>query len=178
MDLFTAIAKRHSYRGLFSERPVLRMDLQKIVQAGLLAPSAKNAQTTQFVIIDDPNLVQRIGQMHTMDAMRTAKAFIAAIIDEQPEAVCDGNSFQIEDCTAALENTFLAVTALGYATVWLDNWLRTNGRAETIGSWIRVPPGKIIRVIMPIGVPAEERQQREKKPFHERAWFNQYGQNS
>ncbi|HQP90064.1 MAG TPA: nitroreductase family protein, partial [Bacteroidales bacterium] len=60
MELFDAIAKRHSYRGPFLDRPVPREDLRRIVQAGLQAPSGKNAQTTAFVIIDDPALVQRM----------------------------------------------------------------------------------------------------------------------
>ncbi|MCK4343353.1 MAG: nitroreductase family protein [Phycisphaerae bacterium] len=53
MDVFEAIAKRHSYRGPFKDQPVPRADLQRIVQAGLQAPSGKNAQTTTFVIVDE-----------------------------------------------------------------------------------------------------------------------------
>ena len=54
MDLFEAIARRYSYRGAFSDAPVLRKDLEKIVQAGIHAPSACNAQVATFVIVDDP----------------------------------------------------------------------------------------------------------------------------
>jgi hypothetical protein len=39
-----------------------------------------------------------------------------------------------------------------------------------------LPAGKTIRVLLPIGVPAETWPQKEKMPFEERAWFNAYGQ--
>jgi nitroreductase len=175
MDFFEAIAKRHSYRGLFKDQPVPREDLRRIVQAGLQAPSGRNAQTTAFVIVDDPELVGRIGAMHASNVVMQPKAFIACIVDAKPEPVYEGHHFQVEDCAAAVENMLLAVTALGYASVWIDGWLRGENRAEVIGRLLSLPPGKVIRVLLPIGVPAETWPQKEKKPFAQRAWFNQYG---
>lgn len=37
------------------------------------------------------------------------------------------------------------------------------------------PDGKIIRVLLPVGVPEETWPQKGKKPFESRAWFNRYG---
>lgn len=175
MDLFEAVKKRHSYRGSFLDAMVPREDLVKIVQAGLDAPSGKNCQTTRFVIVDDPALLEAIRQMHPANkAMQQAKAFIACIIDIQPEPVYDGFEFQVEDCAAAVENMLLAITALGYASVWVDGWLRREGRNEKIGKLLGVPDSKIVRILLPVGVPAEEYKQPEKMAFEERAWFNQY----
>ena len=176
MDVFEAIAKRHSYRGPFRDQPVPRDDLRRIVQAGLQAPSGKNAQTTAFVILDDADLVRKIGSLPSANqAMQEARAMIACIVDEQPEAVYEGHNFQIEDCAIAVENMLLAVTSLGYATVWIDGWLRVQNRAETVSRLLGLPEGKIVRVLLPIGVPEENWPQKEKKPFEARAWFNRYG---
>ena len=177
MDLFEAIQKRHSYRGGFTEQPVSREDLQKIVQAGLDAPSGCNAQTTRFVIVDDQTLLEKIGQMHPANkAMQQAKAYIACIIDKNPEAIYEGFEFQVEDCAAAVENMLLATTALGYASVWIDGWLRREDRNEKIGQLLGVPDTKIVRILLPIGVPAKEVRGPEKMAFNERAWFNKFGQ--
>ncbi len=70
----------------------------------------------------------------------------------------------------------LAVTALGYATVWIDGWVRIENHADIIGNLLGVPPQKIVRVLLPLGVPVETWSQKEKKPFEQRAWFNRYGQ--
>ncbi len=176
MDLFEAIKERHSYRGRFQDQPVPREDLRKMVEAGLLAPSGKNTQSTTFVIVDDPDLVARINAMATGNvAMRDARAWIACIVDTQPEAILERHHFQFEDCAAAVENMLLAVTALGYATVWIDGWLRIGDRARLVGELLGLPKGKTVRVLLPIGVPAEVYPSPEKKPFEERAWFNRYG---
>lgn len=177
MDLFEAIERRHSYRGTFSPKPVKREDLEKILKAGLMAPSGKNAQTTQFVIIDDPQLLQKIGTMHTMKAMHSATAMIACIVDTHPEATYEGFAFPVEDCAAAVENILLALTALGYAAAWIDGWLRLNHRAQVIGDLLGLPSGKVVRVLLPIGVPAEPVTAPQKKSFEQRAWFNRYGGN-
>lgn len=174
MDIFEAMANRHSYRWAFLDRPVSREDLCKIIEAGLLAPSGNNAQTTEFIIIDDPALLRQIGSMHTMKAMQTARAMIACVVDEKPQAVYEGFSFQVEDCAVAAENIFLAVTALGYACAWIDGWLRLEDRAGKIKEMLGLPSGKTIRILLPIGVPAEPVTAKEKKPFSERAWFNRY----
>ena len=175
MDLFETIEKRHSYRGGFTEQPVPREDLQKIVQTGLDAPSGCNAQTTRFVIIDDPKALEHIRQMHPANkAMQQAKAFIACIVDTQPPGVYEDLSFQVEDCAAAVQNMLLATTALGYASVWVDGWLRREGRAEAIGAMLDIPADKIVRVILPVGVPEKDVIGPEKMAFDERAWFNAY----
>jgi nitroreductase len=132
-------------------------------------------QTTSFVIVDDPELVRRIGAMRASDMAMQPKAFIACIVDVKPEPVYEGHHFQVEDCAAAVENMLLAITALGYATVWIDGWLRLENRADTIGRLLGLPQGKTIRILLPVGVPAETWPQKEKRPFEARAWFNRYG---
>ena len=107
-------------------------------------------------------------------AMQQGKAYIACVLDKEPKPVYEGLSFAVEDCAAAVENMLLAITALGYASVWVDGWLRKEGRAADIAKMLSVPDTKTIRIILPIGVPAEQRQQPDKKPLEERAFFNKY----
>lgn len=174
MDVFEAIEKRYSYRGPFKDVPVPREHLRKIVETGIRAPSGKNAQTTSFVIVDDPQLIQRIASLfENKPVCTTAKAMIVCVTDPRP--VMGNVSFHIEDCAAAVENMLLAITALGYATVWIDGALRYNRIAERIGEMLGVPAELQVRVLLPIGIPAEPGQQREKLPFEKRAWFNRWG---
>ena len=175
MDFFDVVKRRHSYRGAFTDVAVTREDLVKIVQAGLDAPSGKNCQTTRFVVVDDAELVGKIASMHPANkAMQQAKAFIACIVDKEPEAVYEGLEFQVEDCAAAVENMLLAVTALGYASVWVDGWLRREDRNEIIGRMLGVPDDKIVRILLPIGVAEKEVRGPEKMGFDKRVAFNQF----
>jgi nitroreductase len=173
MELFEAIAHRYSYRGAFTDAPVPRKDLEKIVQAGIQAPSACNGQAATFVIVDDPKLLKQLAEIIDRPMCHTAKAMIVCVADPRP--VIQTLSFPVEDCAAAVENMLLAITALGYASVWLDGVLRAGDRAPQIAQLLGVPAGKMVRIVLPLGVAAEPGQQRERLPFDQRAWFNQYG---
>lgn len=172
MDVFEAIERRHSYRGAFEPRRVPRADLERIVTAGIRAPSGYNGQSTSFVIVDDPDLLARMAAATGSALVGAAPAAIVAVMD--PDAT-PGKDFRfgVQDYAAAVENMLLAITALGYASVWLDGLLRREDRAAKVGALLGVPEGREVTVILPVGVPAERgTQQREKKPFAERAWFN------
>jgi nitroreductase len=174
MDLFEAIAKRHSYRGEFFPGKVDRDSLRKIVQAGLQAPSGCNAQTTSWVIADDPALIGKIADIVGGNRnIRSAPAVLVCLMDPKP--AWESVSFGVEDYAASVENVLLAATALGCATVWIDGVLRRERRAERLAELLGVPAGREVRVVLPVGRPAAAGVQKEKKPFAERAWFNRYG---
>jgi nitroreductase len=173
MDVFEAISARHSYRGAFSDEPVPREDLVKIVQAGIQAPSGCNAQTTSFVVVDEPALLREMAAIVDSRVVHSARAVIVCAVEHRD--VYRGMSFGVEDCAAAVENMLLAVTALGYATVWIDGALRVDERAEQIAALLSIPDELQVRVILPLGRPVEYVTQKEKNPFGERAWFNQHG---
>ncbi len=175
MELFETIEKRHSYRGNFTDSPVSRDELIKIVNAGLAAPSGCNKQTTEFVIVDDKRLVSEIAKLPgARPAVQTAQAFILCIINKDPEPVFEDLSFEVEDCAAAVQNILLAIADLGYGSVWIDGWLRREGRNEKIGELIGLPSSKVVRVLLPVGEPAEEPKAPEKLPFEKRAYINKY----
>ncbi len=98
---------------------------------------------------------------------------IVCVADPRP--VLGDISFAIEDCAAAVENMLLAITSLGYATVWLDGVLRVNNVAARVGQLLGVPPNRQVRILLPLGAAAEPGTQRERLPFSQRAWFNRYG---
>ncbi len=176
MELFEAIRRRHSYRGPMKDQPVPREDLLRIVQAGIQAPSGYNAQTTTFVIVDEPEILDQIAAVDPRNAiLGHAQALIACVAPRGPEPGSSRLFFGVEDCAAAVENMLLAITALGYASVWLDGWLRMEGRDETVGRILNVPPDHIIRVLLPLGSPMHQEEQHPKKPLDQRAWFNRHG---
>ena len=180
MELFEVIKQRYSYRGAYQSKPVPEEDLRKIVQAGLDAPSGKNLQTTQFIIINDSDTLARIKDVFAGQSfITTAQAFIAAFYDVDEQAASEyPYTFEIEDTSAAVQNILLAITGLGYASVWLDGVLRNEQRAEKIGTIVGLPQSKKIRILLPVGVPVEEGPRRQKQPFAERVWFNAWSNNN
>ena len=84
----------------------------------------------------------------------------------------DGLSFEVEDYGAATENVMLAITAMGYASVWIDGLMHARELKEEVKKLLQIPDDKTVRCILPIGVPVKEVAQNPKKKFEERVWFN------
>ena len=173
MDIFEVFQKRFSYRGDFADSPIPREDLAKIVEAGRVAPTACNCQLPTFVIVDDPVLIGQIAELSPQPMFRTAKAVIACVASREP--VYRGTSYHAEDCAAAVTQMLLAVTALGYAAVWVQGFLKMNDNAAKIGGLLGVPEGRTVDILLPMGVPVSDGGQPVKKGWEERAWFNRHG---
>jgi nitroreductase len=177
MELFEAIKKRYSYRGTYLQKPVPEEHLRKIVQAGLDAPSGKNLQTPHFIIINDPDTLAQVRTVFSgQPFIATAPAFIAVFYDVDEQAASEyPYTFEVEDTAAAVQNILLAITSLGYASVWLDGVLRNEQRAEKIGAIIKLPKSKRVRILLPVGVAAEQGVRKQKHAFVDRVWFNVWG---
>ena len=176
MKFFEAVNSRHSYRGPFTGDPVPDADLVKIVEAGIKAPSAGNRQTTNFVIVNNPEVVQQIAALApNSQGLGTCQAIIVVLMDWPEDSGGPGMGFH--DYSAAVENMLLAITALGYASVWTEGMLHTDEdkNAKVVADMLGVPSSKKVRTLLPVGVPAEPLTDRGRKPFDERTSWNQWG---
>jgi nitroreductase len=164
MDLFEVIEKRASVRAFLPVR-VAEKDLLKIAEAGRRAPSGRNRQPCQFILITDHALIERLGAVQA--CIGQASAAIAVLVDDQI------TEFWKEDAAAAIENMLLAITALGYASVWVEGYVLRNEAMvkETLG----VPEKLRAIAVLPIGRPASEPMQAAKKPLQEMLHRNRFG---
>jgi nitroreductase len=173
MDLFEAIGERYSYRGEYKNVPVPQEHLRQIVEAGMAAPSGMNQEMAEFVIVTDPERLMTLATLMGRKQLETAQALIMVVANTEPKY--QDMKFWVEDCAAATENMLLAITALGYASCWIDGALRREGRAEKIAQLYSIPKTHSVRIILPVGIPTEPGPRKDKKkPFEERAWFNKY----
>ncbi len=164
MDLFEAIEKRASVRSL---RPVdiPRADLERILDAGRRAASGRNTQPIEFIVVRDPE---------TLRALAKAQGCIADVSCAVAVAADPRKSeFWLEDVAAATQNMLLAITALGYASVWIEGTLL---RAEADHKRVLgVPDEMRLMVVLPIGAPAGPVQQKEKRPLQDIVHWERFG---
>jgi len=172
MDLFEAIKKRATYRGEYKQGDIPRNTLKKIVQAAIDAPSGCNTQSTYFIIVDDKKIMNSLAEIIPRAGMKTAPAAIVVLSDLTP--AYDDVTFYKEDYSAAVQNIYLAATAMGYATCWLDGALRRDGISDRISELLEVPANMKTCVLLPIGIPEDEIIHKDKKPFNQRACYNKF----
>jgi nitroreductase len=91
----------------FESGAIPRADLDRIIQAGIRAPSANNRQPWHFTVVQDLNLAKRIIPQ-AVDG--NAVIVISAAGDGKT------NSREMLDCALATESIYLAAQALGYSS--------------------------------------------------------------
>ena len=142
MDALEAIRKRRSVRE-FTGDSIPRVDLEKIVDAGRLAPTGWNRQPWDFIVITEKEMIAKLKIVAQW--MDKAGAIIAVVLDPS-------SRWWLEDGAAAIENILIASTALGYGSCWLEGY--TLPREEEFKQLLGVPEEKRLLTLVPIGVPA------------------------
>ena len=174
MNTLETIARRASYRGKYLPDPVPREHLTAMLQAGLDAPSGCNKQTTSLIAVDDPEVLAKLHAVIDPPIGATAPAMIC-VLTERIIAYRD-RCFATQDYAAAIENMLLAITALGYESVWVEGHITdVDCIGRKMADILGVPEHLELVCFLPVGKAAEPVKRVTKKPFHERAWFNGYG---
>lgn len=174
MNTLGTIINRHSYRGIYQNIPVPREHLEKILEAGCAAPSGCNKQTTSFIAVDDPQVLAKLH--HVIDPPLGVSAPAMICVLTQKIIAYQDRTFYIHDYSAAIENMLLAITALGYASCWVEGHVTNEKRiGEQMAHILGVPEDYQLIAYLPVGIPAEEVRGPRKKPLSERAWFNGFG---
>ena len=174
MTLFEAVKERYSYRGEFKSSPVSREDIRKILDAGLAAPSGCNAQTAYLVGIDDPGIIKKIASILNKSKAATASAAVCVVTNAIPSY--KDMYFNIQDYSASIENMLLAITAMGYASCWIEGEVTSEReRQKALADLLGIPKEFAVVAILPLGVPASPGRRAVHRPFEERAFFNRFG---
>ena len=165
------IHTRHSYRGAFRNEPVPRKDLEIIASAGLGAPSGCNKQTTDLIIVDDPEVLKKIKAIVDPPVAQTAPAMII-VLTRRINAYRD-RCFAVQDYSAAIENMLLAIVELGYQSCWYEGHITDEDRiCDKIATILNIPSEYDVVCMLPVGKALDDFHAPGKKSFHERVKFN------
>lgn len=165
MDVLEAIRTRRSVKAL-EPADIPREHLRTIVDAGRLAPSGRNTQPWEFIVITDPGTIARLAEVQAL--VGQASAVVAIVADEQ------GSRYWLEDASAAAENMLLTIEALGYGSRWIEGTLlpKEAWAKEVLG----VPAEKRLVIMLPVGKGVYDEKPKEKKPLREVLYWERYGQ--
>ena len=148
METWDAIRARRNVR-LYTSDPVSEDDLNRIADAGWRAPSAKNRQAWDFVIVTDKTQLQALstvwqGARH----IAGAAAAIALVIPEPPtERRKVTDQYDVGQATMAM---MLAATDLGIGTGH-----SSVGEQDEARAILGVPEGYEVVYLLGIGYPAD-----------------------
>ena len=141
MDALKAILSKRDSRS-FTEQPVDERDLDRILQAGRMAGSAKNMQPCRFVVLTDTSHTEELAACGQFSAwIPQAPVNIAIVIPE------DGRDF---DAGRTAQNIMVASNALGLASCPV-----TMHDSECARRVLALPDGHRVSIVVAIGHPVE-----------------------
>lgn len=117
MNELDLLFSRRSIRR-YKEGVIEKETMEKVVHAGMVAPSAFNQQPWQFVIINEKDRLKEIALLHPFASMaKYASGFILVCADPSR----DKRDLRMwpQDCAAATQNMLLAAHALELGAVWI-----------------------------------------------------------
>ncbi len=179
MKFSELVQKRQSTRK-FSNRPVPREMIEQCLEAARLAPSACNSQPWSFVIVDEPELKNRLvgeamGGVYKTNAFVIDAQLLVVIVTEASSYVARLGGYlrhvkyNLIDIGITGEHLVLQAAELGLGTCWLG-WFKESAVRRVLS----LPRQTQIDVMIAMGFPAENDPLRPKlrKPLVQVTRFN------
>jgi len=180
METLDSISKRCSLKGHLSDRPIEAEKIRKIMEAALLAPSARNMQPWRFIVVQGKEAVEAIteGFFEFNQMVRTVPVILVACARAADDVEHDGKEYYLFDVGMAVENMLLAATDLGLVT-----HLMTALDEVKMKEILHIPDDVRVVVATPLAYPleatydaaSEERlSQRTRKPYEDVVYTNKW----
>jgi len=158
MKTFDAISKRASIRE-YQSKPIDKALLEKLVDAGRRAPTARKVEPWEFIVVTDKDCLQKLGELVSPNGtfVKDAASCIAIY--------CKDTKYYLEDGCAATENILLMAADLELGACWIagDKKPYTAAVAELFGVG---DDFKLISLIS-LGWPKQESTQSRNRPLKE-----------
>jgi nitroreductase len=178
-EFLELIISRQSDRK-YSDRNIEKDKLDRIVEAGRMAPSACNAQPWKFIIVNDPELVLKVADAASakligMNSFVAQAPVIIVIVREKSNmsskvgATIKNKDYSLFDIGIATENICLQAKAEGIGSCiigWFDE--------KMIRKLLEIPRSKRVELLITLGYSLSEQREKRRKPAEEKVSYNKY----
>ena len=148
---FKAVAKeRYSCRS-FKSTPLTRFQIEHILEAACLAPSACNKQPVHVWVVKSPEAIEKLKGATDYIYGAPAVFMVGARPDEAWVRKYDGKNGAVVDAAIVGTHIMLEATALGLGNVWVGSF-----DPAKIAEAFPETEGYEIVCLFPVGVPAAD----------------------
>jgi nitroreductase len=143
MDVFEAIQERRSIRS-YEDRPVSREIMEKILEAGRLAPSARNIEPWHFIAVTDADKRKALSGGTWAKFLAQAPLVIVACGDKKASP-----KWYAIDVALAVENMVVTAVSLGIGTCCVGSFNEKDIKAA-----LKIPDSLEVLVMLSVGYPS------------------------
>jgi nitroreductase len=178
-QILELINTRQSDRG-YLEKDVEQDKLDRILEAGRLAPSACNSQPWRFIVVNDPGMKQKVAEACTAKELGfnkfiTEAPVLLVIIRSKGKVISQiggtikDKEYSRVDIGIAAQNICLQAAAEGLGTCMLG-WFNEKKVKELLG----VPKNLRAELVITLGYPSKPHRKKIRKPSDEVISYNKF----
>jgi nitroreductase len=178
-DALELIISRQSDRK-YSDKPVEKEKLDRIIEAGRMAPSACNSQPWKFILVTDRDINNQIAEAASakligMNSFVAQANAIIVIVREGPNlsskvgATIKNKDYSLIDIGIATQNICLQAKAEGIGSC-IIGWFDENELKKILV----IPKSKRVELIITLGYSLSEQREKRRKPYSETVSINKY----
>jgi nitroreductase len=152
MEYSELIRTRESVRDYDPQRPLSKEILERILDAGHLAPSAKNNQPWEFWIIQSPEMLERVRACYLRNWFKDAPCILVVVgfKDKAWTRESDGYNSLETDLAIAMTHLILAAENEGIGTCYIEAYDPVILRKA-----LELNENQVVYGITPLGYPHE-----------------------
>lgn len=154
MDFNELMTARYSVRDL-SDRPVSDQQIESILKAAQIAPSAVNKQPYKIWVLRTPQAIRHAGECTKFDFI--AKAQVVFVIGAKDEEAwvrpADQHNFAEVDASIAATHMMLEIANLGLGSTWVGHF-----DPDKLKAFFHQMHGYKLICMFGVGYPADDSQ--------------------
>jgi nitroreductase len=174
--MFLELAQNRRSIRKYLDKPIPSEKVDSIVEALLRAPTSRGLNSWEFVVVNDPGLLENLSRSKPHGSSFLKNAALGIVVCGNPQI----NDVWIEDASIASIFIHLAAAALDLGSCWIQIRERNHNDSQTAEAYIarvlNLPPHIKVESIIAIGYPDESKSAhpRETLPY-EKVSLNHYG---
>lgn len=157
-ELLELMKHRRSIRS-YTDDAVSDENIKMILEAGRWCQSASNVQPWKFIVIKDPDILEKISKCATYGKFIKAANIAIAVIADKVNAP----KWYIHDTSMASHQMCLMISALGLGTCWIGSMQRDKV-AKILGLNKRK---EFVTTILPVGHPLSHPEPTQRKELED-----------
>lgn len=157
-ETLQTILSRRSIRR-YTQEDVSEEHVENLLRAAMAAPSAGNAQTWEFVVVKQREILDKIPEFHPYTRMLKEAPMAIVVCGALDREKYKG--YWVQDCAAASQNILLAAQSLGLGAVWCGIY-PDEDRVAKFKDLLKIPENVVPFSIIAVGHPAEEKPSADR----------------
>ena len=169
MNVFEAIEQRRSIRS-YKPDPVEPDKLEKVLEAGRLAPSASNRQEWRYVVVTDAAAREALSEAaNGQRFVAEAPVVIACCAETDGHTMACGQQCYPIDLAISIDHMVLAAWEMGLGTCWVGAFSEDKAK-DALGIPAEIRVVELLALGYPVEVPPPKPRKEMAEIVHREKW--------